>query len=177
MSSSDADRTEQLNAAKGRLRTVMHSKLYEPNESLLRATCTCKEKSLYGYEKALYDIEVWPLERVAQKLTMTSILDHLHGFTFKPHKDACKSCRKDYNSIVRSAQTYTKTYFDGLCLDCMNMSKTGDMNQDYWIHNKLRQDEVVSGCRFNHSQATWYFSFMGRKEERDHFQSVKRQRY
>lgn len=166
-----------MNAAKGRLRTVMHSRLYEPIESLLRANCTCKEKSLYGYEKALYDLEVWPLERVAQKHTMASILDRLDRFTYKPHKDACMSCHKDYSSIVRKAQAYTKTYFDGLCLDCMSKSKTGDMNQDYWMHHNLREDEVVRGCRFKHSQATWYFSFMGRKEERDHFQRQKKQRY
>lgn len=156
---------------------MLHAKLYEPNESLLRAYCTCKEKSLYGYEKALYDIEVWPLERVAHKHTMARILDRLDKFTHKPHEDACMSCRKDYNSIVRKAQTYTKTYFDGLCLDCMNSSKTGDMDRDYWEHNNLREDEVVNSCRFQHSQATWYFSFMGRKEERDHFQSQKKQRY
>lgn len=153
---------------------MIHKELFKPNESLLRATCTCKEKTLYGYEKALYDIDVWPLERVAQSCTMTKILDRLDQFTYKSHRDACISCRKDFGKIARDAQLFIRRYFDGLCLDCMSMSKTGDMNEDYWVHNELREYEIISGCRFKHTQATWYFSFMGRKEERDHFQKLKR---
>lgn len=152
---------------------MLHKELFKPNESLLQATCTCKEKTLYGYEKALYDIGVWPLERVAQTSTMAKILDCLGRFTYQPHAEACISCQKDYNRIVRSARTYIRKYFDGLCLDCMNNSKTGDMNIDYWEHSKLREYEFIRGCRFKHAQPTWYFSFMGRKEERDHFQKLK----
>lgn len=109
--------------------------------------------------------------------TMTEILDRLDRFTYRPPNDACISCQKDYKRIVRGAQIYTRKYFDGLCLDCLNMSKTGDMNEDYWLHNKLREYEWVDGCRFKHRQATWYFSFMGRKEQRDHFQKLKKQRH
>lgn len=153
---------------------MLHRELFKPNDSLLRASCACKEKTLYGYEKVLYDINVWPLERVAQSSTILEILNRLDKFTYEPHKDACIFCRKDYNETVRAAQKLVKNYFDGLCLDCLTKSKTGDMNKDYWVHNELQQHERVLGCRFNHSQATWYFSFMGRKEERDHFQKMKR---
>lgn len=167
---------QQINAAKGRLRTVLHQGLFTPNDSLLRASCACKEKTLYGYEKALYNINVWPLERVAQSPSISEILDRLDNFTYEAHKDACISCRKNYNEAVKSTKKWVKSYFDGLCLDCLMKSKTGDMNKDYWVHNELDQHERVFGCRFNHSQATWYFSFMGRKEERDHFQKMKRLR-
>lgn len=60
-------------------------------------------------------------------------------------------------------------YFHGLCLDCLDRSKpkVGDVDMDYWEHDQLKEHEWVHGCRFNHKQPTWYFSFNGRKEERD----------
>lgn len=105
---------------------------------------------------------------------MATILDRLEGFTYKAHDDACVYCQKGYTKIVRDAAAYVRKYFDGLCLDCIKKSKTGDKNMDYWRHNSLREFERVIGCRFTHSQATWYFSFMGRKEDRDHFRKLKR---
>lgn len=155
---------------------MLHRELFEPNEQLLKAKCNCKEKTLFGYEKELYRINAWPLERVAQKNSIIAILGCLEGFTFVPPKEACsKYCQNNYKAIVAEATSLTQHYFDGLCLDCMDSSnpKTGNTDLDYWCHNSLREGEMVRGCRFSHRQSTWYFSFMGRKEERDHYREKK----
>lgn len=173
---SNSSHAEQLNAAKGRLRTVLHRELFEPNEELLKANCRCKEKTLYGYEKELYRIKVWRLERVAQRNSIRAILDCLDCFSYAAPAGACSTfCQNNYKAIVAIGQELTRDYFDGLCLDCMDSSKpkTGNTDTDYWRHNSVREGEWVRGCRFDHRQPTWYFSFMGRKEERDHFQQKK----
>ena len=169
---------EQLNAAKGRLRTVIHTELFRPNESLLGAHCECKETTLFRYEKALYTIEVWPLERTCQKTPMMTILQRLNKFSFEAKKDACVSCRMDYKKLVADAQTKTRSYFEGLCLDCMDKTKpvTEDADTDYWEHDSLRESDFVCHCRIKHHEPTWYFSFMGRREEMDRFLRSKRAR-
>ena len=59
--------------------------------------------------------------------------------------------------------------FDGLCLDYLDSCKPklGNSDMDYWLHATLKEYELVKGCRFLHKQPTRYFSFSGRKEERD----------
>ncbi|KAI4130199.1 MAG: hypothetical protein LQ347_003473 [Umbilicaria vellea] len=173
---SNSIHAEQVNAAKGRLRTVLHRELFKPNECLLLARCSCKETTLFGYEKALYRIDAWPLERVAQRHSITAILDCLDNFAFEPPKEACIDfCQQNYKEAVEVTQALTRSYFDGLCLDCMDSSKpkTGNTDLDYWRHNSLRERQLVRGCRFIHRQPTWYFSFMGGKEERDHYREKK----
>lgn len=71
--------------------------------------------------------------------------------------------------MVKRIETRVRGYFDGLCLDCLDRSKPklGDADKDYWRHATLKEHEWVRGCRFPHKQSTWYFSFNGRKEDRD----------
>ena len=67
----------------------------------------------------------------------------------------------------------TGAYYDGMCLDCMDRlkPKTGDGDDDYWQHNNFRdEDGWFEGCRIKHKQPSWYFSFMGRKEDKDTLQ-------
>ena len=161
--------TEQLNAAKGRLRTVLHRGLFKPCDHLFGATCRCRKVTLYDYQKHLYDIGVWPLETIFLKTSMGEILDNLQRFSYEAAPGACSSCKQNYNAIVAGVESQVRTYFDGLCLDCLDRSKPklGDTDRDYWRHHKLSEDEWTSGCRFPHKQPTWYFSFNGRKEDRD----------
>lgn len=175
---------EQINAAKGRLRTVLLTGLFRPNEQLLNAICSCRKETLYDYEKTLWQIKVWPLERIGQRHAINVILDRLDHFKYNPSKEACSTyCQRDYKRIVIGVQIATRNYFDGLCLDCMDRSKpkTGDVDKDYWRHHLLEEDDWVTSCRFPHKQPTWYFSFMGRKEERDRFrekwQAERRRRH
>lgn len=60
-------------------------------------------------------------------------------------------------------------YFDGLCLDCMDRSKAKAQTHDtgYWLYDDMQWGEWSRHCRSNHGQPTWYFSFLGRREDRD----------
>lgn len=141
------------------------------------ASCTCKEKTLYGYEKELFRLNVWPLERAAQKSSMGEILSILDEFRYEVGEPSCqRSCQQNFRSIILNAQMHTSEYFEGLCLDCMDhsKSKTEDVDMDYWQHSKLHESEWVRGCRFSHKQPTWYYSFMGRKETRDRLREKAR---
>ena len=126
-------------------------------------------ETLYSYQKHLFDLEVWPLEEVFQKTPMNEILNRLQKFNFQAKSRACGTCHIDYKGKVTRIEKYVRVYFDGLCLDCLDRSKPklGDVDMDYWRHHKLREDDWIKGCRFPHKQPTWYFSFNGRKEERD----------
>ena len=165
----------QLNAAKGRLRTILSRMLYRPIEHLLAASCKCKAETLWGYEKALLLARVWPLEQTEKHNSMDTILERLDTFKYKVAEAACMyPCHRNYESIVADAKAHTESYFDGMCLDCMDRMKpkTGDRNDDYWRHNNFRlEDEWFVGCRIKHKQPTWYFSFMGRQEDKDYLQN------
>lgn len=143
---------------------------------MLDASCSCKEVTLFNYQKALTDIKVWPLEDIAQHTPMCTIIERLSKFSFEPKPSACNNCRSSYKAIVELARSRTRGYFDGLCLDCMDKSKskTDDEDTDYWEHNNLDEDDVIRGCRTSHGQPTWYFSYMGRREVRDKFLRAKR---
>ena len=60
----------QLNAVRGHLRTTVHRELYRPIKDLLEATCKCRENTLWGYERALTNTELWPLEDIGRYTTM-----------------------------------------------------------------------------------------------------------
>lgn len=162
---------EQLNAAKGRLRTVLCERLYKPVAEFIDAESSCTEKIPFEYEKVLYRMGVWPLDRSWSKRQVSQILDGLNTFSYKAPQSACRFCQKDYEKHVRDAVNYVRRYFDGLCLDCMDKSKpkTEDYDLDYWYHSELGstgQSGWDSGCCVRHGEPTWYFSFMGRKEDR-----------
>ena len=164
---------EQLNAARGRLKTIVFYPLYAPIKSLLlHNDCKCAEGVAAGYQRALLATDSWPLEEIGHKKAMRALLDNLQKFKYKKPESACMSCHRNYEAIVKEVIVRTRNYFDGLCLDCMDASKakTEDSDTDYWCHNDLTEDEFVYGCRVKrHGQPTWYFSFMGRKEEQDRF--------
>ena len=164
-----------MNAAKGRLRTIFHHGMFEPNEDLLTARCDCRKETLFDYEKHLFDIEVWPLEKMAAKTSINGLLMRLDKFGYHAKSSACANCRKDYKVIIERVIVRVRSYFDGLCLDCMDRSKPKlqDRDADYWNHNFLDEEEWSLGCRFSHGEPSWYFSFMGRKEDMDRFMKGK----
>ncbi|KAL8828413.1 MAG: hypothetical protein Q9170_006612 [Blastenia crenularia] len=168
---------QQLNAARGRLRTILDQRLFEVTATLFQADCRCKEKTLFGYEKALYDVHAWPLSSEVLRNTIRIVLDRLKQFRYRTAPGACQSCNRNYERIVRQARENTETYFDGLCLDCLDRSKPKTENEDtdYWRHHTLQPGQWDAGCRVSHGQPSWYFSFMGRKEDRDAFLSSMRQ--
>ncbi|KAF8866841.1 hypothetical protein BDZ45DRAFT_734865 [Acephala macrosclerotiorum] len=70
----------------------------------------------------------------------------------------------------------TITYWEGLCLDCMDLSqpKTASAHGDYFSHNIL--NEWSRGCRTRHHRNTWYHSFMGRPDIMDKYQKDQDER-
>ncbi|GAQ04923.1 hypothetical protein ALT_2244 [Aspergillus lentulus] len=178
--------TEQLNAAKGRLRTILHQALFKRvNEIIARATCACKEQTIFDFLKKLRRIDVSPLDLSSTKASVAQMLDRLRQYdetktrshalssndtsVNQSRQSPCSVCRLDGKTIVRQAIALVSGYFDGLCLDCMDRTKDllveGNKDQDYWFHDQWEQS-YDRDCRIPHGEPTWYFSFMGRKEKR-----------
>lgn len=114
---------EQLNAARGRLRTILYRELYAPVKAMLadeRNNCKYKEKVLWAYLKALEQTQVWPSEGISHRRSIESILEQLQGFTYTdPHPNGTKSCiycKGNFEKDVEKAIDCTLDYFDGLCL-------------------------------------------------------------
>ncbi|GLA02321.1 hypothetical protein AnigIFM60653_001724 [Aspergillus niger] len=170
---------QQINAARGRLRVILHRELYaEVGHIVNTGECSCKELTTFEYLRELGRIEVWPLEDSMRNQSIQEMLERLSLFDAKNMRSytnprtgkvgSCISCNQSWGDIVLKAASTVSKYFDGLCLDCMDLSKDlrsgGDRDDDYWMHNELRNWD--RGCRIKHGEPTWYFSFMGRREKR-----------
>ena len=112
---------EQLNAARGRLKTILHRGLYRPIDELLRlATCGSKADVLYGYEEALTETGAWPLETAYLRQSINDILSKLDDFTDPTVSISlectCSHCRFGFCDVVSKAVFDTRAYFDGLRL-------------------------------------------------------------
>ena len=167
---------EQLNAARGRLKTIVFNPLYAPIKTVLQVNTRCCDRTQGDYQRALIATKAWPLEELGQKNSMQRLLNRLGSFQYNASEMGCMKCKQDYMAVVRGVVRNAQGYFDGLCLDCMNASKakTETSDTDYWEHSRLTEDEYIRGCRVRrHKQPTWYFSFMGRREERDRFRKDK----
>lgn len=164
-----------MNGARGSLRSKLLRGCFDPVSSFLKQSCACKEKSLFSYNMALSKTGLWPIHDQHKK----SILDIINSPGFINFKceiadGTCNICKlrllsTDISSILR---TELISYFNGLCLDCMKLTKTGDVHQDYWEHD-IHQ-EWGTYCRVSHEQPTWYFSFMGRKTDMMRHKEAKR---
>lgn len=112
---------ENLNAARGRLKSVLHGKLYDCVDTLLEfAACHLRKDVLWGYFTALNQTQSWPLERYAARYSTQELLENLESFDYvDPHPrrtcaDDC--CGQNFNKVVRKAIEATGSLFDGLCL-------------------------------------------------------------
>lgn len=170
---------EQVNAAKGRFRTILHATIFNMIYKLLDSSCDLKEEILFGYVKALRDTEVWPFDVVWGHMEVNSILNHLTEFEYRPpvcSDDTCDCRHPNFNRSIRRAVDMVRGYFDGLRLDCMDKSKakTIDHDSDYWRHNNFDEATWDRGCRVSHGEPNWYFSFMGRRDDRGNFFRAKK---
>ncbi|PYI02623.1 hypothetical protein BO78DRAFT_453536 [Aspergillus sclerotiicarbonarius CBS 121057] len=174
---------QQLNAARGRLRNILHQGLFEQIGGIVQhATCPCKETTVFEYLRELSRIKVWPLEDSLKDVSINDIILQLRRFDsarmrkYKGppprHVDDWEQlcpCSHDWERVVLSAANRVSNYFDGLCLDCMDTSKNlrdgGSKDDDYWHYYELFQ-RYDARCRVNHGEPTWYFSFMGRREKK-----------
>ncbi|KAK6607092.1 hypothetical protein H4I96_02496 [Botrytis cinerea] len=165
-----------LNGAKGNLRCKILKGLFTPVGVFLQQSCECKKDSLFEYCKGLSHTGIWPLES-HMKNSAQEILDTFDEFECDKPENACYKClfRLSDSSIERTGNQ-VQEHFDGLCLDCMSVSKPKDgkdVDAAYWQHDTLKQ--YSKGCRVQHDQPTWYWSFMGRRTQMQ-AQQVARQR-
>ncbi|GKZ26919.1 hypothetical protein AbraIFM66951_005147 [Aspergillus brasiliensis] len=170
---------QQVNAARGRLRTILHRELYDKLGQIVKTgKCSCKELTTFEYLRELGRIQVWPLEDSMRNQSIQDMLGKLSLFNANNMRsytnpktgkvETCVPCNRSWGNIVREAARTVAKYFDGLCLDCMDLSRDlrsgGDRDDDYWMHNEMLQWDAH--CRVEHGEPTWYFSFMGRREKR-----------
>ncbi|KAF7904327.1 hypothetical protein EAF00_001661 [Botryotinia globosa] len=90
-------------------------------------------------------------------------------------ENACHTClfRLSDLSVGRTGLK-VQEHFDGLCLDCMSISKPKNgknVDAAYWMHDTLKQYSM--GCRVQHDQPTRYWSFMGRRTQMQAHQAAR----
>jgi hypothetical protein len=153
---------DALNSARGHLRVLLARWLWKPLGEMMKAGCSCKEKTVFQYLKALVQTGGYPIDQQGRK-SVNQVCENLE--TFKEHFSLpnshknCTNCGRSWTFVVASAITEIQEHFDGLCLDCMDHTqpKFLDEHMDYWDH--LEPEDWDSACRVSHGQATWYSSF------------------
>lgn len=185
---------DSLNGARGSLRLKLLQDFDKNSAPFLNSACTCSGNSLKAYMKALEETGLWPMISLS-KHSINDILANPGVTQLKVDmpENACLSCkhnmRPDTLAKVQEKWIAAKTSwdrrfkywrFEGLCLDCMNKSmatkskKPGSTDVDYWKHDLY--ENWSSGCRFQHGQPTWYWSFMGRQTNMTTFQELREKR-
>ncbi|TVY29433.1 hypothetical protein LHYA1_G001871 [Lachnellula hyalina] len=169
---------QQLNAVRGSMRGKIIAGLFEPLNDFCRLKCDVHEKCIAAYLEGVKRTEIWPLQHQHHKSNkdVTDSIGFLHWKCSIP-KGACYLCQNQLSGAnIRKTRSDLMSYWEGLCLDCMDISqpKTGDSDTDYWLHNRLRI--WGSRCRLSHTRNTWYFSFMGRPEVMTKFQQEQQAR-
>ncbi|KAJ6137983.1 hypothetical protein N7471_004469 [Penicillium samsonianum] len=160
---------QQLNAARGRLRTILQRSLFEDvNVAIDHARCACAARNIFFYMRELHRIGVRPLDSDIHKNSVRDILDRLESFDDDQMANSdplsmqrCEACSHSWKRTVEHARRQVESYFDGLCLDCMQNHP--DENSEYWNLGTTRY-VYDKTCRISHGEPTWYFSFMGRRD-------------
>jgi hypothetical protein len=155
-----------LNAARGSLRSKILRGLFEPISKFLAANCACKAESLLSYCTGISRSGIWSDSH--HKKSIREIIDHpsLVNFDCEIPPNACGGCKTRLAPVgIEKLRKEVKADFNGLCLDCMDRTKPkyGTTDRDYWEHDRIQ--DWSRGCRFRHGQTTWYFSYMGRRED------------
>lgn len=170
---------QQLNAARGRLRNILHRDLFDATKNIMdSSSCKCKEYTVFYYLCELRRVDIWPMEEISTRESINTMLEWLNDFDEEKmrskisssafgSKALCYRCNRSWKQIVDAAIKKVKKYFAGLCLDCMGKSKRFrlDIDGHYWRHDESRE-RYDEGCRVRHGEPTHYFSFMGRREKR-----------
>ncbi|PYI16945.1 hypothetical protein BO99DRAFT_424316 [Aspergillus violaceofuscus CBS 115571] len=171
---------QQMNAVRGRLRNIAHKGLFDRIARILQvSSAPCCERTVFEFFRELQRISVWPFEDCMRHCSIDDLVfrmkrfdaSKMRGYTDPETKKPvdCCFCEHDWKAVVAGAAKRVEAYFDGLCLDCMdltkNLHKGGDRDRDYWAY-MLPRDRYDKDCRIKHGEPTWYFSFMGRREKK-----------
>jgi hypothetical protein len=113
------------------------------------------------YFAALVRTEVYPLEYSFSKHSIYELLNMLDDFVMRRPPLGCDICTWDWKRQIEDAQTKIPTFFQGLCIDCMNKSKAkhGNVDKDYWKGLGNVDGRWDKGCRLTHGETTWYVSW------------------
>ncbi|KAJ6023894.1 hypothetical protein N7540_004691 [Penicillium herquei] len=162
---------QQMNAARGRLRTMLQRTLFNGIMRILNtSSCSCKERTVFDFLKELNSIDVCPFTNVLYRTSVSEILRRLKDFDGAHIRSPNRDCDR-FQGICGKRRSEVAGYFDGMCLDCMGQNP--DPRSDYW---RMRGRSGTSGsfdrnCRIHHGEPSWYFSFMG-KRERSQFSEI-----
>ncbi|KAJ5618696.1 hypothetical protein N7528_006807 [Penicillium herquei] len=163
---------QQMNNARGRLRTILQRGLFNGIQPIFSSECSCKEITVFDFLQELVRLDVWcPWSNVFYRSSISQILERLEDFDAanirRPNRD-CYRCNIRSQSCVEAASEKVAGYFDGMCLDCMKQE--ANPRSEYWRTRRYeRYERYDDECRIRHGEPSWYFSFMG-KRERSQFQ-------
>jgi hypothetical protein len=166
------NQTGPVNHARGGLKTTLHKSLYKKCGHLLRNgtdDCNCWDATVGQYFFALTKIDVFPVDDVSGYSSIAQITKRLGKFKYD-YMPECRRCRgMDWETVVLKAKANTEGYFDGLCLDCMDRSRTPSKftDSEYWDENKCVGRKFDTKCSINHNQPSWYVSWQGRADVRE----------
>ncbi|RDW88201.1 hypothetical protein BP6252_00233 [Coleophoma cylindrospora] len=157
---------QQLNAVRGSVRRKIIGGLFNPLKDIRNCRCAKSKDAVCSYLDGIFLTNVWPLDNNG-KISNKEIIDGpgIVDWKCELQEGACSICTdKLEGQHIKPLCRYVQNYWQGLCLDCMNITrpKTGNIHTDYWQHNAL--EDWDSKCRITHGRNTWYFSFMGRPE-------------
>jgi hypothetical protein len=110
----------------------------------------------------------FPLEAIYPHSSVMHILEGLDHFEYN-YIPGCQKCRDiDWCDIVRVAKNKAETYFEGVCLDCQERSRTNPKISEaqYWDNNVIIHGQWDKKCRVSHGEETWYTSWTGKHEMR-----------
>ncbi|PYH86447.1 hypothetical protein BO82DRAFT_397619 [Aspergillus uvarum CBS 121591] len=171
---------QQINAVRGRLRNIAHKGLFDRIATTLKASSApCCERTVFEFFRELQRISVWSFEDCMRHCSIDDLVFRMKRFDaskMREYRDPKTqkpmdgfACEHGWKAVVAGAAKRVEAYFDGLCLDCMdltkNLHKGGDRDRDYWAYMRPR-DRYDENCRIKHGEPTWYFSFMGRREKK-----------
>ena len=143
--------------------------MFKAIRKLLHARCDEKERLTFGYLSALTGTGVWPLDLYYSEHTISHTLRKLRSFKYPPIDHNCDCCPKDFEQIVQEAVADNEDHFHGLCLDCINRADKSNRDPKGKAEREARRGYWDAGCRITHEEPTWWFSFIARKDEKDHF--------
>jgi hypothetical protein len=165
---------DQLNAAKGRLRVLIHNDLSSPISPLLvshRGLCEHQDQVGMAYLRALKEIKVWPIEKSMRKGTADEIWTRLNQFQYTPAVSGCDGCNINFKEHILVVQKSMSKFISGLCLDCVQLGATQEKHMVEECHRRGRHKRDCGtksvrwdhGCRVRHNQPTWYYSTRAKK--------------
>ncbi|KAF2809659.1 uncharacterized protein BDZ99DRAFT_463435 [Mytilinidion resinicola] len=157
-----------MNQARGRLKTILHSRLWIHARNLLRLphSCDCWKVTISEYLSELVNLNVFPLEDFTLRTSICEITQRIRQFKHQSAAPDCADCNINWIGVVFGGVRATEAYFDGLCLDCMDRSRVKDGDKNHWLQCGAVDKRWDSRCRIKHGEPTWYASWLGRNDHK-----------